>query len=73
MNTQSYLKRINYHQPLKADKATLFQLHQAHLYNVPFENLNIQYNIPIVLTKDALYQKVVAGRRGGFCYEMNGL
>lgn len=73
MNTQSYLKRINYHQSLKADKETLFQLHQAHLYNIPFEDLNIHYNIPIVLTRDALYQKVVEEKRGGFCYELNGL
>lgn len=73
MNTQSYLKRINYHQPLKADKETLFQIHEAHLYHIPFENLNIQYDIPIVLTKEALYQKVMEEKRGGFCYEMNGL
>jgi len=73
MNTQSYLKRINYQKSLQADKETLFQIHEAHLYHIPFENLNIQYNIPIVLTKDALYQKVVEYRRGGFCYEMNGL
>lgn len=73
MNTQAYLKRINFHQSPKADKETLFQLHQAHLYNVPFEDLNIHYDIPIVLSKDALYQKVVVERRGGFCYEMNGL
>lgn len=73
MNTQSYLKRINYQKLLKADKETLFELHQAHLYHVPFENLNIRYTIPIVLGKAALYQKVVEDRRGGFCYELNGL
>jgi len=73
MNIQSYLKRINFYQPLKTDKATLFQLHQAHLYNVPFEDLNIHYNIPIILKEQNLYQKVVEGNRGGFCYELNGL
>lgn len=73
MNIQSYLKRINFNQPLKTDKATLFQLHQAHLYNVPFEDLNIHYDIPIILKARNLYQKIVAGNRGGFCYELNGL
>ncbi|MFK7983105.1 MAG: arylamine N-acetyltransferase [Saprospiraceae bacterium] len=73
MNVQAYLKRINYTQPLKADQATLFQLHQAHLYNVPFEDLNIHYKIPIILKEKELYQKIVAGNRGGFCYELNGL
>ncbi len=73
MNIQAYLKRINYTQALKADKATLFRLHQAHLYNVPFEDLNIHYDIPILLKEKKLYQKVVEGNRGGFCYELNGL
>jgi len=73
MNTESYLKRINYQKPLKADKETLFQLHQAHLYHVPFEDLNIHYDIPIVLRAQDLYEKVVTNRRGGFCYELNGL
>lgn len=73
MDLQSYKKRINYHHPLKADRDTLFKLHQAHLYNIPFEDLNIHYNIPIVLTLEALYQKVMIEKRGGFCYELNGL
>lgn len=73
MNIQAYLKRINFNQPLKADKASLFQLHQAHLYSVPFEDLNIHYDIPIILKEKNLYQKVVESNRGGFCYELNGL
>ncbi len=73
MNLQAYLKRINFTQPLKAEKITLFQLHQTHLYNVPFEDLNIHYNIPITLEEKNLYQKIVEGNRGGFCYELNGL
>ncbi|MEM1120953.1 MAG: arylamine N-acetyltransferase, partial [Bacteroidota bacterium] len=73
MNIPSYLKRINLNQPLKADEKTLFQLHQAHLYHVPFEDLNIHFNIPIVLAINDLYQKVVVEKRGGFCYELNGL
>lgn len=73
MNTQSYLKRINYQKPLNPDKETLFQVHQAHLYHVPFEDLNIHYDIPIVLKAKDLYEKVVTKERGGFCYELNGL
>lgn len=73
MNTQAYLKRINFTDPLKADKATLFQLHQAHLYNIPFEDLSIHYDIPIILKEKNLYEKIVTGNRGGFCYELNGL
>jgi N-hydroxyarylamine O-acetyltransferase len=40
---------------------------------VPFENLDIHLGRPIVLAEDALFDKIVRRRRGGFCYELNGL
>jgi N-hydroxyarylamine O-acetyltransferase len=40
---------------------------------VPFENLSIYLDEPIVLAEEALLEKVVDCRRGGFCYEQNGL
>ncbi len=39
---------------------------------VPFENLSIHLGEPIDLDGDALFDKVVTRRRGGFCYELNG-
>jgi N-hydroxyarylamine O-acetyltransferase len=44
-----------------------------HLRTVPFENLSIALGEPIVLTEEALLEKIVDRRRGGFCYELNGL
>jgi N-hydroxyarylamine O-acetyltransferase len=41
--------------------------------NVPFENLDIHWNRPIVLDEEKFYSKIVADGRGGFCYELNGL
>lgn len=73
MDIDSYLKRINYHGPLKLDTQTLEALQVAHLLTVPFENLSIHWNEPIVLDDNALFDKVVNRRRGGFCYELNGL
>jgi N-hydroxyarylamine O-acetyltransferase len=40
---------------------------------VPFENLDIPLGNPIALSLPALYAKIVERRRGGFCYELNGL
>jgi N-hydroxyarylamine O-acetyltransferase len=40
---------------------------------VPFENLDIHLGVPIVLSEQAFYDKIVGRRRGGFCYELNGL
>jgi N-hydroxyarylamine O-acetyltransferase len=43
------------------------------MLHVPFENLDIHERRVIVLDEDALFEKVVRRRRGGFCYELNGL
>lgn len=59
--------------PNAADAETLRRLHSAHLHTVPFENLSIHLDEPVVLDGAALFEKVVERRRGGFCYELNGL
>jgi N-hydroxyarylamine O-acetyltransferase len=73
MDVDAYLKRINYSGPREPDAKTLRNLQVAHLCNVPFENLSIHAAEPIVLDDDALFRKIVDERRGGFCYEANGL
>jgi N-hydroxyarylamine O-acetyltransferase len=73
VNVQAYLDRIGYRGSLAPTPGTLRALHVAHLRTVPFENLSIHAGQPIVLTEDALFEKVVVRRRGGFCYELNGL
>ena len=73
MNVQSYLDRINYDGPLEPSAETLRRLQVAHLLAVPFENLSIHAHEPIVLDDQALFRKIVNRRRGGFCYELNGL
>jgi N-hydroxyarylamine O-acetyltransferase len=73
VNIQAYLDRIDYRGPLAPTAETLRALQVAHLHAVPFENLSIHAGQPIVLEDDALFDKVVTRRRGGFCYELNGL
>src|ERR1041384_6819764 len=73
MNTEAYLKRINYSGSLEPTAETLRALQVAHLMAVPFENLSIHAGEPIVLEEEALFRKIVERRRGGFCYEVNGL
>ena len=73
MNTEAYLKRINYTGSLKPTEDTLRNLQLAHLRSVPFENLSIHVGEPIVLEDEVLFGKIVEKRRGGFCYELNGL
>ncbi|MEM9648825.1 MAG: arylamine N-acetyltransferase, partial [Bacteroidota bacterium] len=73
MDTKKYLERINYDQPVRITRDTLFQLQRAHLLSVPFENLDIHYGIPITLDTNSFFDKIVERGRGGFCYELNGL
>jgi N-hydroxyarylamine O-acetyltransferase len=73
MNVQAYLQRINYTGPLNPTAENLAGLHRAHLLAVPFENLDIHLGRPIVLDETSLFRKIVEERRGGFCYELNGL
>lgn len=73
MNLSRYLERIGYSGPRVLTTETLRALHLAHLYSVPFENLDIARHVPIVLDRPALYDKIVLHQRGGFCYEVNGM
>ncbi len=73
LDVNAYLDRIGYAGPLIPSAQTLRDLQVAHLRTVPFENLSIHSNEPIVLEDTSLFEKVVQRRRGGFCYELNGL
>lgn len=69
----AYLHRIGLERPPGVDAAGLAALQRAHLETVPFENLAVHLDERIVLEPGALFEKVVTRRRGGFCYELNGL
>ena len=74
MNVDSYLSRLNYKGSLSPTHETLRALQIAHMQSVPFENLDIvPLHRPISLERAALWEKIVVRKRGGFCYELNGL
>ena len=73
LNIEQYLNRINYKGEIKPNIKVLTELQKIHLFNVPFENLDIHNKIPIELDIDRIYEKIVLNNRGGFCYELNGL
>lgn len=68
----AYLERIGVTRPRRPDAGALRELQARHLRAVPFENLSIHLGEEIVLEEQALWEKVVTRRRGGFCYELNG-
>ena len=52
---------------------TLRELHLHHAQAIPFENLTPLLKRPVNLDAESLQRKLVHERRGGYCYELNGL
>lgn len=70
----AYLDRIGYEGSVTPTLTTLNGIHHAHLFNVPFENLDIlPLGRRLSLDPHAIYDKIVNHHRGGLCYELNGL
>ena len=51
----------------------LRRLQRRCLTTVPFENLDIHWGVPLELDLARFWEKIVRRRRGGYCYELNGL
>lgn len=74
MNKHQYLERIGIENvALAVNPETLKRLQKQHLLSIPFENLDIHLIRPIVLDTGKFYEKIIVEKRGGFCYELNGL
>jgi N-hydroxyarylamine O-acetyltransferase len=69
----AYLARIGVAAPLAPSAEALVALHQAHAATIPFENLDILLGRPIRIDLPSLQSKLVADRRGGYCFEHNTL
>jgi N-hydroxyarylamine O-acetyltransferase len=72
MDVAAYLARIGFTDSARPDAESLRRLHLAHLFTVPFENLDISLGRQIVCDQERFLHKIVNSRRGGFCYELNG-
>src|SRR6478609_9602607 len=73
MEIEKYLQRIGYDGSIQPTIELLQVLQKRHLLSVPFENLDIHYKVPIQLDLETIFEKVVIKKRGGFCYELNGI
>lgn len=69
----AYLARIGFDGPRAPTLDTLRALHRLHPQAIPFENLDPLLRRPTSLDPAALGDKLVRRRRGGWCFEHNGL
>lgn len=69
----NYLERIGYAGTPAPNLATVAEFMRRQLYSIPFENLDVRAGKTISLVPEDIVDKIVGRRRGGYCYEVNGL
>lgn len=73
MNINSYVNKIGISEIKKPSLRFLTELQNQHLLSIPFEDLDIPNRARIELNLRKIYNKIIPSKRGGFCYELNGL
>lgn len=74
LNINKYLQRIGVSTRVREPNLEFLEMiHKAHYMTVPYENLDIIQGLPLDLSTEALYEKIVKHKRGGYCFEINGL
>ncbi|MEJ0023262.1 MAG: arylamine N-acetyltransferase [Alphaproteobacteria bacterium] len=73
MDVDAYLDRIGLSERPAPNLEGLQRLHRAHLRAIPYEDLDVQLGRRVTIEPQAIFDKIILGRRGGWCYEMNGL
>lgn len=74
LDLTAYFDRVDYRGATEPTLDVLRGLVRAHTRTIPFENLDPLLGVPVAdLGPDALADKLVRRRRGGYCYEQNGL
>jgi len=73
MDIGAYLERIGLASPVRPNAEGLRNLQSGQLTHIPFENFDIHLGRDISLRPADLFDKLVARRRGGYCFELNGL
>ena len=73
VDLDAYFRRIAYDGPRTPTLETLTAIHRLHPAAIAFESLDPLLGRPVRLDPASLEAKLVHGRRGGYCFEQNGL
>ena len=68
-----WLRRIGHVGPRAPTLATLRGIIAAHAATIPYENIDVLLGRPPRLDLESLQRKMIAGGRGGYCFEQNML
>ena len=70
---EQYFERINYTGNTEINFENLAKLQKGQLYNIPYENLDQMNSVPLSLSPEGVFDKIVTRHRGGYCFETQGL
>ncbi len=73
IDLDAYCARVDYYGPRTPTLSTLHAITAAHTRAIPFENLDVLLDRGVDLDPAAIFSKLVVRRRGGYCFEQNGL
>jgi N-hydroxyarylamine O-acetyltransferase len=73
INLDAYCARIGYQGPREPTLATLHALHELHPAAIPFEAIDVLLGRGVDLSPASIDAKLIGARRGGYCFEQNGL
>ncbi|WP_082356059.1 arylamine N-acetyltransferase [Novosphingobium sp. AAP83] len=73
MQLRNYLERVGFSGPVMANFGTLDMIVRGHVQAIPFENIDVQLGAKPGTDSDEAFAKLVERRRGGWCYEHNGV
>jgi N-hydroxyarylamine O-acetyltransferase len=73
LDQDAWLTRIGYQGSTAPTLATLRGLVAAHSAAIAYESIDVLLGRPPKLDLDSLQQKMIANRRGGYCFEQNFL
>ncbi|MCP5146138.1 MAG: arylamine N-acetyltransferase [Gammaproteobacteria bacterium] len=73
LDLPAYFSRIGYRGTPAVSASCLRELHIAHVGAIAFENIESLNGRQVDLAPQALFDKLVSRRRGGYCFEQNGL
>lgn len=68
-----YLARIGYDGPVEPTLDVLTALQAAHIATIPFEAIDVLTGAGVNIAAEAIDAKLIRQRRGGYCFEQNGL
>lgn len=73
LDLSQYFDRIGYSGSLDPTIETMCALQRHQTLSVPFENLDVYLQYPVDQNIERIFNKIVLNKRGGWCYELNGL